>query len=124
MTTGSRADAHGGAATEPAVAGSAADVGRLPPRPVQARPALETGYVAPAPGIESRLARLWEAVLAVAPVGIDDDFFDLGGESLHAFALGARVQREFGVTLSPRDFFDCATVRAMAAAIVGRTTAR
>ena len=60
----------------------------------------------------------------VAPIGVIDDFFDLGGESLHAFALISRVQRDLGVTLSPRDLFACASVAAMAALIGERRQKR
>ena len=62
-----------------------------PPPP--APRALPTAYVAPRNELEAQLAQLWESVLAVVPIGMDDDFFDLGGESLHAFALISRVQR-------------------------------
>jgi acyl carrier protein len=55
---------------------------------------------------------------------MDDDFFDLGGESLHAFALISRVQRDHGVTLSPRDLFACASVGAMAVAVGERRQQR
>ena len=66
--------------------------------------------------------RIWEEVLAVVPVGVDDDFFDLGGASLQAFAVIARVEREFGVKLSPRDLLGRGTVAALAALIAERTT--
>ena len=51
------------------------------------RPALANDYLAPRDATEAGLARIWEAVLGVAPIGVDDDFFDLGGDSLRAFAL-------------------------------------
>lgn len=85
---------------------------------------LDTEYVAPRDALEAQLAQLWESVLAVAPIGVDDDFFDLGGESLHAFALISRVQRDFGVALSPRDLFACASVAAMAGLIGERRQTR
>jgi len=85
---------------------------------------LDTEYVAPRDALETQLAQLWESVLAIAPIGVDDDFFDLGGESLHAFALISRVQRDLGVTLSPRDLFACASVAAMAALIGERRQTR
>ena len=63
-------------------------------------------------------------MLAVAPVGVDDDFFELGGESLHAFALIARVADEWGVALAPRDLFACPSVAAMAAVVATRRPQR
>ena len=82
-------------------------------------PAGRAAPVAPRNPLEARLARIWEEVLppSATPIGVDDDFFDLGGESLHAFAVIGRVLREFGVQLSPRDLFACPSVGAMAAVI-------
>jgi len=78
------------------------------------RPDLDTPFVAPRDALEERVARLWVDVLRRAPVGADDDFFDLGGESLQAFALIARVQDAFGVPLTVRDLFDAGTIARMA----------
>jgi acyl carrier protein len=108
----------------PNAPGDASDVRDTSSPPSPAPRALPTACVAPRNELESQLAHLWESVLSVVPIGVDDDFFDLGGESLHAFALISRVQRDFGVTLSPRDFFACASVGAMAAMIDERRRER
>ncbi len=92
------------------------------PRPSPGRPALEAAYVAPRDALEARLVRIWEEVLPVAPIGVDDDFFHLGGDSLHASAVIARVQRQLEVTLSPQDLFRCSSVGAMAALITREAT--
>jgi amino acid adenylation domain-containing protein len=92
---------------------------RALPRPSPGRPSLDTVYVAPRDALEARLVQLWEQVLPAAPIGIDDDFLGLGGDSLHAFSLLSRVNRDFDVTLSPQELFACASVRAMAE-LVGR----
>jgi len=81
------------------------------------RPALANDYLAPRDDAETGLARVWEAVLGLAPIGVDDDFFDLGGDSLRAFALIAAVKREYGASLRPRDLFDAPTIAGMAALI-------
>ena len=62
-------------------------------------PAGRAAPASPRNPLEARLARIWEEVLppSATPIGVDDDFFDLGGESLHAFAVIGRVLREFGV---------------------------
>jgi thioesterase domain-containing protein len=52
-------------------------------------------YTAPRNGLEQRLAGMWEELLRHSPVGIDDDFFDLGGDSLTAVRLFARISDEF-----------------------------
>ncbi|WP_328908281.1 amino acid adenylation domain-containing protein [Streptomyces sp. NBC_00234] len=65
--------------------------------------------------VETRLAAVWREVLDVAGVGLDDDFFALGGHSLRAADLNTRVRKEFGVKPPLRMFFESVTVRAQAA---------
>lgn len=96
---------------------------RALPDPSPNRPSLDTVYVAPRDPLEARLAGIWEEVLRSAPVGVDDDFFHLGGDSLRAFSLISRVIRDFDVTLSPQELFNCASVGAMAAVIAERQRA-
>lgn len=90
------------------------------PQTPSRRPSLPTPYVAPRNALETRLTDIWEEVLAVVPIGMDDDFFDLGGESVQAFSIIARVLRDFEVKLSARDLFACASVGAMAAVVAER----
>ena len=85
------------------------------------RPALDTPFVAPRDALEERVARVWEEVLRRAPLGTGDDYFDLGGESLQAFAILARVREAFGVTLTARDLFAAGTIAGMADLIRERT---
>jgi amino acid adenylation domain-containing protein len=73
--------------------------------------------VAPRNEIESALVELWSEVLGVSPVGVDDNFFEIGGQSLSLATLVMRIQRRFGVSLSPASFFDAATVAQMGAEI-------
>jgi len=87
----------------------------------RARLELPSAYVAPRSELEARVTRIWETVLWVAPIGVNDDFFDLGGESIHAFAVIGRVERDFAVALKARDLFSCATTAAMAAVIHQRS---
>jgi hypothetical protein len=86
------------------------------------RPALDVAFVAPRDATEVELAGLWERVLGIGPLGVDDDFFDLGGESLHAFALLSRVTARFGETLTPRDLFAAGTIAGMAALLAQRAS--
>ncbi|MEO8393984.1 MAG: alpha/beta fold hydrolase, partial [Chloroflexota bacterium] len=69
---------------------------------------------APRNDIEQRLVRLWSEILVLPEIGIDDDFFDLGGTSLQAAALVTRIAREFHTTLSVDTMFEAATVAEMA----------
>ncbi|SDR22089.1 non-ribosomal peptide synthase domain TIGR01720/amino acid adenylation domain-containing protein [Paraburkholderia fungorum] len=67
-------------------------------------------YRAPQSAVEQALVEQWEAVFDHAPLGIDDDFFDLGGDSLKAARLAARVGETFSVTMPPRIVFEARTV--------------
>ncbi len=73
------------------------------------RPSTET-YVAPRNPQEQQLASIWEEVLKTAPVGIHDNFFDLGGTSIAALTLLRRIQERFGSDLSLATLFQAQTV--------------
>jgi aryl carrier-like protein len=57
-----------------------------------------------------RLAALWAEVLGVEAVGEDDDFFELGGDSILVLKLCARA-RELGLPLTPRAVYERPTIR-------------
>ncbi len=65
---------------------------RALPTPDQCRPKLEEAFVAPQTLLQDQLARVWERVLGITPVGIKDDFFDLGGDSLLAVTMMVEVE--------------------------------
>ncbi|WP_051731893.1 hybrid non-ribosomal peptide synthetase/type I polyketide synthase [Kitasatospora phosalacinea] len=88
----------------------------LPPVPAS-RPALAVPLAAPLTATERTLAAVWEEVLEVAPVGVDDGFFELGGTSLRAGAVVARLHAEAGVRIRVVQLFENPTVRALAAAL-------
>ncbi len=64
--------------------------------------------------IERELVRIWEASLGVSGIGVEDDFFDLGGHSLHGVRLLSEVRRAFGVRLSLAALFEAPNVATMA----------
>ncbi|MGE5339900.1 MAG: amino acid adenylation domain-containing protein [Candidatus Omnitrophota bacterium] len=69
-------------------------------------------YIAPRNDIERRMANLWEEILHPASsIGIDDDFFQLGGHSLKATLLASRIFHEFGVNMSLSQLFNTPTIR-------------
>ncbi|WP_314176403.1 non-ribosomal peptide synthetase [Streptomyces winkii] len=74
-------------------------------------------YVAPVTALERDLAELWGRVLGIEPVGVEDDFFDLGGHSLMAAGLITTIQSELGVAVSARTLYLQPTVAELAAAI-------
>ncbi len=63
------------------------------------RPELDVEYTAPRTELEQQLAEIWQQLLSVERVGIDDDFFELGGNSLLAFRLASRVHSELSIDL-------------------------
>jgi amino acid adenylation domain-containing protein len=63
---------------------------------------------------EVTLLAIWQQVLRSGPIGVDDDFFALGGHSLLGARLLARVERAFGVKLTLSTFFEAPTVAQMA----------
>ncbi|MEU3030633.1 non-ribosomal peptide synthase/polyketide synthase [Streptomyces incarnatus] len=72
------------------------------------------GHLAPRTDEERALAAIWADVLGVAEVGVTDDFFDLGGESILAARALSRIRDELGVRLTVRDIFSARTVAALA----------
>ncbi|MGW4875636.1 non-ribosomal peptide synthase/polyketide synthase [Streptomyces sp. NPDC004262] len=83
---------------------------RALPAPTRTAP----GRVAPSTPAETALAAVWADVLGVAEVGVTDDFLDLGGDSILATRVLARVREELGVRLTVRDVFTARTVAALA----------
>ncbi|HEV7588936.1 MAG TPA: amino acid adenylation domain-containing protein, partial [Longimicrobium sp.] len=81
-----------------------------PDAPVAAAEAPE----APRSVDETRLAAIWAEVLGVERVGVHDDFFALGGHSLQATRIVARVRKEMGAELPLRALFEATTVAALA----------
>ena len=87
------------------------------------RPALDTVYVAPGNQIEDRIAQVWQRLLGIDRVGIIDNFFSLGGDSLLAIQVMSRFREEFGVNLPLRAIFDSPTVAELATWLVRQETA-
>lgn len=84
-------------------------------QPTCPRPDLCASYVAPATPTEQRIASLWEELLNVEQVGVDDDFFELGGNSLIGLSLVARLRAAFDLRAIPASvIYEAPTVRAMA----------
>src|SRR6185437_15470012 len=63
--------------------------------PGKGRPLVE-GLATPRDAVELKLTEIWESVLDVQPIGIEDKFFDLGGHSLLAVKLTAQIEKVFG----------------------------
>lgn len=66
----------------------------------------------------ARLTEIWENLLNVRPIGPDQSYFELGGDSLFAVQLLTQIEQEFGIRLPLASFFDAPTVRELAQIIV------
>ncbi len=85
------------------------------------RPDLDGSYVAPRNSIEEQLAEIWQGLLGISPVGVEDSFFDLGGHSLIAVRLFATIKRTFKVEFPISVLFEAPTIEKCAALIAAQT---
>jgi acyl-coenzyme A synthetase/AMP-(fatty) acid ligase/acyl carrier protein len=91
---------------------------RALPKPDGQRPELNTPYVAPVQEFEVKIAKIWEEVLEVGPVGLHDNFFDLGGHSLAATRVVSQVMQRFQLEIPLQALFQSPTVAEMASVIL------
>ena len=82
-----------------------------PPPPADTKPPSPTDGGA----LERQLLAIWAGVLGVPALRVDDDFFDVGGHSLLAVDLFARVERGLGLRLPLSTIFEAPTVRELSA---------
>jgi acyl transferase domain-containing protein len=87
--------------------------------PVFTRPSVSATFAAPRDDIERELASLWKMLLGVADVGINDDFFELGGQSLVAVRLFQRLGKKYGVELPLSTLFQAPTIAECASLLRG-----
>jgi acyl-coenzyme A synthetase/AMP-(fatty) acid ligase/acyl carrier protein len=84
------------------------------PAPDQRRVAAAAAFAAPRTALERGLATMWAEVLGIESVGVDDEFTDLGGDSLAAALIIARAETLCGVALPMPTLFHASTVARMA----------
>ena len=87
---------------------AAQDDAGAPPRPA---------FRPPHGAVQERLADLWSQTLRIGEVGADDDFLRLGGDSLAAMELSARIERELSVPIAPEVVLDNPTLGSLAARV-------
>jgi polyketide synthase PksN len=81
------------------------------------RPSLRNAYVAPKTRIEETLVGMLQDFFGIGKIGVTDDFFDLGGDSLKAMMLLNKIKKEFLVNITVKDLLESQNVRKMAAEI-------
>ncbi|MDQ1350779.1 MAG: hypothetical protein QG657_1081 [Acidobacteriota bacterium] len=70
------------------------------------RPAVSSAYVAPETEVEQKLALIWQELLGIDQVGRNDDFFELGGDSLKATLMAAKIKQAFDINISVGEVFN------------------
>ncbi len=81
---------------------------------LHSRPELSTDYAPPSSPTEEALAEIWCTLLGLEQVGVNDNFLELGGDSLLGLQVLGRVRQRLGLELTPQDLFDAPTVAALA----------
>jgi amino acid adenylation domain-containing protein len=94
------------------------DRGYLPARDML-RPNLGVTFVTPGNEAEKRIAGIWKDILRLDKVGIHDNFFDLGGNSLMIIRVNSRLAVEFGKDISMAMMFRCPTIHSLARCLAG-----
>jgi thioester reductase-like protein len=74
-------------------------------------------YVPPGTPVQRRIAEIWSDLLGLPKIGIEDNFFAIGGDSLSAVQMVAKVREEFGRPISLRGLFERPTIAELAAGV-------
>lgn len=82
------------------------------------RPQLSNSYVAPKSELEKQITQIWQDVLGIAGVGIYDNFYELGGDSIIATQLVSRLRAKFPIDLPLRDLLLKAMIPAKQAEMI------
>jgi amino acid adenylation domain-containing protein len=88
------------------------------------RPILATTYKAPQCEVEQTLTSIWRRFFGFRDVGVDDHFFELGGDSLSAINMMARIHKELNVVIPLQEFFRHPTISGLADLAVGGQSRR
>lgn len=84
------------------------------PAPETSRPLLDTPFESPKTPVEVALAAIWGRLFGIRDVGRNDDFLDLGGDSLFAIQLNASILETFRINLPFEALFERPTIAALA----------
>jgi thioester reductase-like protein len=89
--------------------------------PVYERPQSPNAVEPPRTDLERSLAEMWRDLLGIDPIGVHDDFFSLGGQSLLAAELVSRIAAATGQQLRVRDLYEAPTIARLSARIAGES---
>lgn len=85
-----------------------------PDKSLHPRPELSQPLVSPKNETERKIAEIWQTFLGIEQVGIDDDFFELGGDSLLAVQILTKLRETFETSLSPHSLLQAPTISGLA----------
>jgi amino acid adenylation domain-containing protein len=94
------------------------------PLPVMVRPELTNEYMPPADNLERKLVEIWEEQLGIHGIGVTDDFFEVGGDSLQGVLIFVQVDEETGRKLPVSVLLKAPTIRKLAEVIRDENTSR
>lgn len=99
------------------------DRGQLPLPNLQ-RPVLPNPYIPAANELEAALVKIWEEEIGIEGIGVTDDFFDVGGDSLIGVTLFIRIEQDLGKDLPVSVLVKASTIRKQAEIIRDERTSR
>jgi acyl carrier protein len=84
---------------------------------------LRRPYLEPRTPTEARLAEIWRVALGMDCVGVEDSYYDLGGDSVLAAVIFAEIEESFGIAIPMATLIDAPTVAELGSAIDSRLRA-
>ncbi|MCA9955036.1 MAG: hypothetical protein KC434_09970, partial [Anaerolineales bacterium] len=84
------------------------------PQPQQSALLAQSSYAPPTDALENQLVNIWEAVLDIRPIGIHDNYFEMGGQSLQTIALFAQIEKVLKRNIPLATIFQAPTVAKLA----------
>ncbi|WP_136669411.1 non-ribosomal peptide synthetase, partial [Flavobacterium sp. H122] len=78
-------------------------------------------YVGPTNETERKVVEIWQEILGIDKIGIEDDFFELGGDSIKSIRALSRINKELGVNYRLQDIYVKKTIKELASLQVVRT---
>lgn len=98
------------------------DVVKASSKTLQQRPSwLSTKYQVPRDEMEAEIAEIWHDLIGVSPIGVHDQFFELGGNSLLMVQLVMLISKQLSVKLSMQEFLEAPTIALLAEYILTRS---
>ncbi|MEI6412581.1 MAG: condensation domain-containing protein, partial [Bacteroidota bacterium] len=91
------------------------------PAPDMAQLASDTAYVAPRNAVENQLVEIWQQVLGRDQIGVEDNFFNLGGHSLRAIRVVSLIRQALSVEIRLSEIFANPTIAALAERVIAES---